>query len=188
MAKEPGNRIQAPGPLGLIQAFVNSVDREHAVDDLDCPAGLADWLVRNEIWTRPHKVTGAELGEVVELREALRELLLTNNVGGESTEAVAVLDRMARTVPLVLRFTADGQSRLASVDSGVPAAMAEILAAVHTAMLDGSWRSMKACKADVCKWIYFDRSHNQSSQWCSMALCGARAKMRAYRRRTAATG
>ena len=34
-------------------------------------------------------------------------------------------------------------------------------------------------------WAFVDNSRNQASGWCSMQICGKRAKARAYRRRKA---
>ncbi|HEX9031302.1 MAG TPA: CGNR zinc finger domain-containing protein [Streptosporangiaceae bacterium] len=36
-----------------------------------------------------------------------------------------------------------------------------------------------------CHWAFYDRSPTSSGCWCSMAVCGSRAKSRAYRRRAA---
>src|ERR671933_384799 len=45
-----------------------------------------------------------------------------------------------------------------------------------TARVDGSWRRLKACPHERCGWAFYDRSRNQSSQWCSMRICGNRTK------------
>jgi predicted RNA-binding Zn ribbon-like protein len=42
---------------------------------------------------------------------------------------------------------------------------------------------MKACAADDCQWAFYDSSKNRSRTWCSMDVCGHRAKTRAYRAR-----
>ena len=45
MRPEPGGRAPAPGPLRLVQRFVNSVDLEDGPDDFDTAGGLGEWLV-----------------------------------------------------------------------------------------------------------------------------------------------
>jgi predicted RNA-binding Zn ribbon-like protein len=60
-----------------------------------------------------------------------------------------------------------------------------VLAAVGAAMADGSWRRLKACRSDSCRWAFIDNARNLSRQWCDMAVCGNRAKARAYRSRNA---
>ena len=58
-----------------------------------------------------------------------------------------------------------------------------VAAAAFAAMLDGSWRRLKACPREVCGWAFYDRSSNASATWCSMQVCGGRAKAGAYYRR-----
>jgi predicted RNA-binding Zn ribbon-like protein len=55
-------------------------------------------------------------------------------------------------------------------------------------MSEGTWSRLKACLADTCQWAFYDQSKNRSAHWCSMAVCGNRAKARAYRNRHAKRG
>jgi predicted RNA-binding Zn ribbon-like protein len=55
-----------------------------------------------------------------------------------------------------------------------------LLAITATAMLDGTWQRLKACPGHECGWAFYDHSRNQTSRWCSMAVCGGRAKARAH--------
>ncbi|MGH3007295.1 MAG: CGNR zinc finger domain-containing protein, partial [Gaiellaceae bacterium] len=45
---------------------------------------------------------------------------------------------------------------------------------------------LKACRAEDCRWAFYDRARNRSRHWCSMAVCGNRTKARTFRRRHAA--
>jgi predicted RNA-binding Zn ribbon-like protein len=65
----------------------------------------------------------------------------------------------------------------------VAAALGAILAIVYQSMADGTWSRLKACRSDTCQWAFYDTSKNRSAHWCTMAVCGNRAKARAYRRR-----
>ncbi|MGZ0237672.1 CGNR zinc finger domain-containing protein, partial [Streptomyces sp. CPS1] len=56
-----------------------------------------------------------------------------------------------------------------------------IAAAVAGALVAGTWMRLKACEAETCHWAYYDRSPAGRGRWCSMRVCGARAKMRRYR-------
>ena len=60
-------------------------------------------------------------------------------------------------------------------------ALGRIVAVAVTAMLDGTWPRLKVCRN--CGWSFYDYSKNRSASWCSMQLCGNRAKTRAYRKR-----
>jgi predicted RNA-binding Zn ribbon-like protein len=180
----PGNREPAPGSLALVQAFVNTVDREHGPDLFDDAAGLEEWLDRHLM---PASVAAGDLERARELREALRSLLLANN--GEPRDPVAqeILERAARRARLEAAFPPDGAALIPRAE-GVDAALGRILAAAFAAMLDGSWARLKACPREVCGWAFYDRSTNASATWCSMRVCGGRVKAGAYYRRRRAAG
>src|SRR5262245_21161240 len=105
-------------------------------------------------------------------REALRALL----VDKQDPEAIAALN--ARHARLEVRFAPDGSARLEGDDL-----VASLLAIIARAQADGTWERMKACRADDCRWAFYDRSRNRSRAWCSMSECGNRAKARSYRAR-----
>jgi predicted RNA-binding Zn ribbon-like protein len=180
----PGDREPAPGSLRLVQTFVNTVDREHGPDLLDDPAGLEEWLERHLM---PARVGPGSLEAAREVREALRSLLLANNGEPYDPRARAVLERAARRARLEAVFPPDGAA-LVPRATGVDAALGRILAAAFAAMLDGSWRRLKACPREVCGWAFYDRSTNASATWCSMRVCGGRVKAGAYYRRRRAAG
>ncbi|HEV7931895.1 MAG TPA: CGNR zinc finger domain-containing protein [Actinomadura sp.] len=59
----------------------------------------------------------------------------------------------------------------------------EIVGIVYDAMRDWTWRRLKACPEDACNYTFYDTSRNGARVWCSMAGCGSKVKMRAYRAR-----
>jgi predicted RNA-binding Zn ribbon-like protein len=61
--------------------------------------------------------------------------------------------------------------------------MARLLAEVVRAEAEGRWGRLKACRNEGCRWAFYDASKNRSGSWCNMDVCGARHKMRAYRKR-----
>jgi predicted RNA-binding Zn ribbon-like protein len=173
----PGDREPAPGELRLVQAFVNSVDAEHGPDLFDGAAGLAEWLERHGLAA---DVGPDDPAAAREVREALRALLHANNGAPSDPAAEAVLDRAARRSRLEPAF---GAGALVPRADGVDGAIGRVLAAAFAAMLDGSWRRLKACPREVCGWAFYDRSSNASATWCSMRVCGGRVKAGAYYRR-----
>jgi predicted RNA-binding Zn ribbon-like protein len=180
----PGGREPAPGSLRIVQAFVNTVDREHGPDLLDEPAGFSEWLERNLL---PADGASADLAAVRDVREALRSLLAANNGEPHDPRAGAVLEQAARRARLEATFPPDGAA-LVPRARGVDGVLGRILAAAFAAMLDGSWVRLKACRGDLCGWAFYDRSPNASATWCSMSVCGGRAKAGAYYRRRRAAG
>ena len=57
------------------------------------------------------------------------------------------------------------------------------MAVIHESQTAGNWTRLKTCPGHDCGWVFFDNSRNGGSTWCSMQVCGNRAKARAYRRR-----
>jgi predicted RNA-binding Zn ribbon-like protein len=42
---------------------------------------------------------------------------------------------------------------------------------------------VKACEGDTCTLLFLDRTRSHARRWCSMAVCGNRAKQAAHRKR-----
>ncbi len=82
-----------------------------------------------------------------------------------------------------MRFAAGGPRLIAAPERGVDGAIAGVLAIAARAMIDGSWQRLKVCPGEQCGWAFYDHSRNQSGRWCSMAVCGGRAKARTHYRR-----
>jgi predicted RNA-binding Zn ribbon-like protein len=183
---QPGGRSPASGGLRLVQDFVNTVDREHGPDLLDEPAGLRDWLDRRDL-APGAEIAAADVAAALELREALRALLLANNGEPEAPGARAAIDAAGRRAGLAAAFATDPPALVPSA-GGVEGALGTVVAAAFAAMLDGTWTRLKACPRDVCGWAFYDRSTNGSATWCSMRVCGGRVKAGAYYRRRRASG
>ncbi len=174
----------APGRLALVERFVNTVDHEHGREMLSSPERLRDVLGLQ----RGVRIGTADLHRALEVREALRSLALENNGGAADPHAADVLEEAAARGHLVIRFDV-GESRLEPASHNVDGALADLVGIVHTAMANGTWSRMKACRREVCGWLFYDRSRNRSAVWCQMAVCGNRVKTKAYReRRPARTG
>ena len=185
MRPEPGGRAPAPGPLRLVQRFVNTVDLEDGPDDLATAAGLREWLEAAGLLEPGARVTAAEHGRAIELREAIRRLAEAHEGDVEDHEAAATVNEAAGRAGLHPVLTASG-SRLEPAAGGVDGALGRIVAAIHAAIAEDTWLRLKACERDACRWAFYDHSKNQSSHWCTTAICGAREKnRRAYRRRRA---
>ena len=83
-----------------------------------------------------------------------------------------------------MRFDPDGRSaRLEPVRAGVDGAIGRLLAIFERSQCDGTRERMKGCPDLECGWAFYDWSKNRSATWCDMAVCGNRAKARAYRER-----
>ncbi|WP_089102323.1 CGNR zinc finger domain-containing protein [Streptomyces hyaluromycini] len=161
-------RSPAPGGLALVEALVNTLDLESGADALDTADGRARL-----------GITEAELPPARVLRESLRATLLAH-AGYPPHREVTPLGELFAQAPLYAAVDpADGAARLRPADGD--ALLSRVAAAVATAAIEGTWTRLKACEADTCHWAYYDRSPAGRGRWCSMQVCGARAKMRRYR-------
>jgi predicted RNA-binding Zn ribbon-like protein len=173
----------APGELELVRQFVNSYDHETAVEEWSSPAALSGWLVERGLAARRAKLGPADVERAVELREALREALLTNNDEPLPPTTVKRLNSALEGVALGVRVNDDCTIDLEPAGAGLDPALARIAGIIREAMLTGEWDRLKVCPADDCLWAFYDRSRNRSRTWCEMSECGNRAKVRAFRER-----
>jgi predicted RNA-binding Zn ribbon-like protein len=173
----------APGALARVQEFVNTNDVEGGADDLRDADTLRTWLSERALLAPHEPVTESDLARAAEAREALRALLFANNGEPLDGGAVAALNAASRNARLLVRFDDEGHSYLDPDASGVDGALGRLLAIVYASMQEGTWDRLKACRSETCMWAYYDHSKNRSKAWCSMAVCGNRAKARTYRER-----
>lgn len=174
----------APGELELVRQFVNSHDYETGAEDLSSPAALSAWLAEHDLGA-PNRLRQSDLARAIELREALREALLTNNTEPLPATTVARLNDALAGVSLEVRVNDDCTIDLEPGGRGLDAALARIASIIREAMLSGEWARLKVCPADDCLWAFYDKSRNRSRTWCRMDECGNRAKVRAFRERHA---
>lgn len=165
--------------LELIRDFVNTADLEGGEERLADPGALQHWLLLHGLAQRRDRATEADLEDALALREALRELLQAHTgVEADTDGASTVLDDLAADYGLRVRFPAGTAAFVPARDG-----LGGMLAAVARAMADGSWKRLKACRSDTCRWAFIDNARNHSRQWCDMKVCGNRAKARAFRER-----
>lgn len=147
-------------PAERVVDFLNTLDVEDGVDLLADVDDFTRWA--------GHPQTPDALAEARRVRDHLR--------------AVAAGEPPGDPLSIDLHVRLDDGATL--VGQGVAA---EIAAAAATLAIDGRLARVKICPANDCRWAFYDRSKNHSRQWCSMEVCGNRAKARAHRARTSET-
>lgn len=170
----------APGELEFVRAFVNTWDIEDDVDRLRDASAWADWAgdVGVDAGATP---SVDDLAAARELRESLRDALLANHDRAPLPPSTAdALTAAAHRAGVVPQFGASGVE-LVGASEGLDAVTARVLAAVAAALADGSFSRLKACTNDTCRWAFYDHSRSRTGQWCSMAVCGNRAKQSRHR-------
>jgi predicted RNA-binding Zn ribbon-like protein len=185
---QPGGRAPAPPPLDLVQDFVNTEIPDWARDDIATPELLTAWLRDRGLLHGDEEADADGFVLARSLRAALRRLASWNTLHrvpdeGERARLDAVLE------PLVLVTRLEETGRLVPVPGGegTVRALASLVAVVLDAQATGEWGRLKACRQDTCGWLFYDASRNRTSSWCSMSICGNRAKTAAYRRRRGAS-
>jgi predicted RNA-binding Zn ribbon-like protein len=183
---EPGGRAAAPGHLGLVQRFINTWNQEFPVeqDRLGTMRAASSWLRENGLAPDiglAGAVPRSVLAELREVREALRSLAAANVTGSCDPSALHLINSVAAATPMILTIDDDRRTHLQSDSQGMCRVVATLLAIVHDAQVAGDWKRLKGCRQ--CGYAFFDYSKNRSAIWCSMSICGNRAKNRAHYQR-----
>jgi predicted RNA-binding Zn ribbon-like protein len=100
-------------------------------------------------------------------------------LGGRPVTPSAV----ATGFPLIVRISDRVDVALRLVPGRPVNGLGAVLAELHHAAETGRLDRLKMCASEDCRWVYFDHSKPATRRWCSSALCGNRAKTRAYRTR-----
>lgn len=175
-----------PAHVSLLLAFANTVDVEDGTDDLGSAADLAGWLAGRGLVPSGARATDADLAAAVRLRDALRARFRAHhdNTADNTADAAADTELTAAAAPFPLRLAVhDGTPTVVPAGEGVSGGLGAVVAAVVAAHADGMLPRLKICAEDTCAVAFVDASKNRSRQWCSMKVCGNRAKTRSYRAR-----
>ena len=155
-------------PADLLVRFINTFDIDAGTDDLDTVDGWRSWLGAQGLGTCFGPEGTGDLKQARELRDDLRAL-----ASGEQWTR-------GRQVGIQVALTVDGE-----VELSARTAVGFIAAAAAKVAIEKRLDRVKICPADDCRWAFYDTSRNHSRQWCSMEVCGNRAKVRTHRQRHA---
>ena len=143
------------------------------------PEDLARWFVSAGLTDHPPSVSRRELAYAHDLRDRLRPALLTSD--GPLVAGIAE-DWLGRTPG---RLCIEQSTLTPRFEPERQTSCCLLVAAV----LDGldlvreTPGRVRECAGPSCPVIYLDTSRNHSRRWCSMEVCGARAKASTYYRR-----
>jgi predicted RNA-binding Zn ribbon-like protein len=172
-------QLDTVAAMQRVIAFVNTRDVDDDTDAWDSPQALAAWLRANGLAEAQISADDADLDSARTLREGLRAALLPHDAHGDAPAG----GNTVAAVPLQLQIDAGGHVVLAPAANGVAGALARLVAPIAAADADGTWSRVKACPQSDCQWAFLDQSRNRSRRWCSMEVCGNRAKTRTFRDR-----
>ena len=179
-----GRSATAPGQLGLVQSFLNTLDLRRRQDELATQSSMQTWLADRRLVSPGTEFDDRDSRRLIDLRRALHDLIAANR-RGRHRRAVVTLNEAARRVRLGVRLHPEDGYRLMAEGVGIDRPIGDLLIGVTSAMASGTWTRLKICANEACQRAFYDSSRNRSGRWCSMATCGNQVKGRNYRRRHA---
>lgn len=186
-----------PDPA-LALAFLNTSGPPGGGPDLwTAPEDVRAWLADEGIAADPEALSDLTLPDLrVLFDDALRlRHALTDLVGGWTarsapapTMALMELNRRLGARPRRGLELAAGSGGFEIRQRMARASVSELLAPVAEAaavlLAQGEPTRVRRCAAAGCTRWFLDTSKNQQRRWCSMAVCGNRAKVSAHHRRS----
>ena len=199
--RPPANFIADSLGLDFLNSIATPVDVP--VDWLDNADGLVAWLTQanlvpaHALNALAEKATPGELDKVARQARVLREWFrgfVLKHMGRSLTPAAtdelgplnALLERDEMFRRITVRPDSDGD-RL-ELQTMRPWRTPESLLmpigeALARCVCDEDFAAIRACEGPVCALIFADRTRRRGRRWCSMAVCGNRAKQAAHRNR-----
>lgn len=164
----------------LIKDFANTIDVEENTDELATPAQLAGWLAAAGLADVAPRMDRQSHQAYLRLRAGIREAL-----GAHATSAtarVSAADAVLARLPVKVHLSAVAEQVLLPSPELPPTrqALANLALAWARIVLTGEAGRLKRCAESSCGWVFWDVSKNRSRRWCSMRVCGNRAKARTY--------
>jgi predicted RNA-binding Zn ribbon-like protein len=189
--------------LGL--DFLNSIATplDRPVDWLDNGDGLLKWLAQTKLVPADAldelkaRAMPGELDIVAEQTRALREwfrAFVRKHMGRPLTpRALHELGPLNRLLERDEAFSQISRHRHSDGDRlelqvmrrwrSPESLMLPIGEALAKLVCEQDFASVKACEGHSCTLVFADRTRRQARRWCSMAICGNRAKQAAHRNR-----
>jgi predicted RNA-binding Zn ribbon-like protein len=185
--------------------FLNSIATPAGtpIDWIDSGDGLLSWLEQahlvpaETLATLKARALPGELDSVAEqarqLREWFREFVRKRKGRSLAADDLKQLGRLNRLLEKDEKF-----QQLAKADSdaaqgfelrtmrhwrSADSLLLPIADALATCISDENFSHVKACEGVQCTMLFADHTRGHARRWCSMAICGNRAKVAAHRQR-----
>jgi predicted RNA-binding Zn ribbon-like protein len=186
--------------------FLNSIatPADAPVDWIGDGAGLVDWLRQaglapaDQLEAIVARATPGELdrvaGQARDLREWFRSFVWTHAARpldaaaiGELAPLNRLLERDEAYGQIVLRADEHGHDHLAFERArrwrSPESLLIPIGEAIARVVVEEDFTHLKACEGHNCTLMFVDRTRARARRWCSMGICGNRAKVQAHRKR-----
>jgi predicted RNA-binding Zn ribbon-like protein len=135
----------------------------------------------------------AALARAKSLREALRTLVIAIENGRAAPgDALAVVNQVLAAVPGYQQIVQHGNPASARFEShwrpqeenAAGLTLAPLVRAAVALLTEREQQLIRKCENPACVLHFYDTSKNHSRRWCSMEVCGNRAKAATHYRRS----
>jgi predicted RNA-binding Zn ribbon-like protein len=186
--------------------FLNSVATpvDVPVEWLDDGEGLLAWLQQAQLVPAPvlkqmrAQARSGELDRVAEQARNLREWFrgfvekergrpLTRDASRKLERLNRLLERDASFTQIAPTTGRDGNAfelRVMRRWSSPDTLLLPVAEALARFVCSEDFTYVKACEGPACTLLFADRTRGRARRWCSMAICGNRAKQAAHRHRS----
>jgi predicted RNA-binding Zn ribbon-like protein len=199
--RPPANFIADSPGLDFLNSIATPVDTP--VDWLDSGAGLVAWLAQAELVppqalnALSNQAPPGELDKVADQARTLREWFrgfvrkrmgrpLTPKAIRDLKPLNALLERDETFSRVAAHQDAHGdhlELRTTRRWRSPESLLLPIGEALARCVCDEDFVSIRACEGHRCTLIFADHTRRRGRRWCSMAMCGNRAKQAAHRHR-----
>ena len=181
--------------------FVNTIDPRHRpprLEYLESYDALLDWAVHAGALTaaaaRRLAVSASQQPTKAKrvydratcLREALYQILATGTRANRPEAPLAILNaELQRSMTTTILEPAPGGYRLGwAPTEQLDRVLWPVVRSAAELLTSPSLARVRMCDGDGCGWLFVDNSKAGRRRWCSMAICGNRAKSQRHSDRT----
>lgn len=172
--------------------LLNTIERADTTphDHWQTDADVLAWLKQVALWPGDDRAAPPKgLATAARaLREAVR-LIVARRKTGAKPDLAPLNDALAAGGShLAVNPLPEGGVRIARIHAAANAAqcLVPLAEAAADLLAHGDFRRVRQCESDECTLWFYDRTKSHRRRWCSMALCGNRHKVAAFRKREAA--
>jgi predicted RNA-binding Zn ribbon-like protein len=188
--------------------FLNSIATpvDATIDWIDDGKGLLEWLKQARLApldaletiraAAPPSELDSAADQARRLREWFRDLIqrhMGRPLSLETLEELQPLNRLLQRDETFRRITMQRETGQTSLEletmrrwRSPEALLLPIGEALAQFVCTENFSNVKSCRAEACTLLFVDHTRGRVRRWCSMALCGNRAKQAAHRRRLSA--
>ena len=188
--------------------FLNSIATpvDATIDWIDDGKGLLEWLKQARLApldaletiraAAPPSELDSAADQARRLREWFRDLIqrhMGRPLSLETLEELQPLNRLLERDETFRRITMQRETGQTSLEletmrrwRSPEALLLPIEEALAQFVCTENFSNVKSCRAEACTLLFVDHTRGRVRRWCSMALCGNRAKQAAHRRRLSA--